>query len=221
MNVDFDHPSSKRLLEPVERVSEVLFGLIMVLTVTCSLSVAEAGRGEVRAMLVGALGCNFAWGLIDGIMYLMGCLAERARNLAMLRSIRKATDPERVRKMVTGALPLAAASALTQSVLEEIRRQVAALPEPPSHPHLSRRDWLGAIGVFVLVFVSTLPVVLPFVFVQNALRAQRLSNLIAVAMLFVTGTWFGRCIGYHARTMGVVMVVLGGVLVGLTIMLGG
>jgi len=58
-------------------MSEVLFGLIMVLTFTGSLSVAEAGRDEVRTMLIGALGCNLAWGIIDAVLYLMGSLAER------------------------------------------------------------------------------------------------------------------------------------------------
>src|SRR5256885_2262829 len=64
--------SSKRVLEPIDRVSEVLFGLIMVLTFTGSLSVAEAGRDDVRTMLIGALGCNLAWGIIDGVLYLTG-----------------------------------------------------------------------------------------------------------------------------------------------------
>ena len=73
--------SSKRVLDPIDRVSEVLFGLIMVLTFTGSLSVAEAGRDDVRAMLIGALGCNLAWGIIDGILYLMGCLAEKGQGL--------------------------------------------------------------------------------------------------------------------------------------------
>jgi len=52
---------SKRALEPSERIAEVLFGLIMVLTFTGSLSIAEAGRDDIRAMLIGALGCNVAW----------------------------------------------------------------------------------------------------------------------------------------------------------------
>src|SRR5204863_508677 len=50
--------SSRRVLEPIERISEVLFGVIMVLTFTGSLSVAEAGREDVRTMLIGAIGCN-------------------------------------------------------------------------------------------------------------------------------------------------------------------
>jgi hypothetical protein len=53
-------PTSKRVLEPIERVSEVLFGLIMVLTFTGSISVAEAGREDIRTMLEGELGCNIA-----------------------------------------------------------------------------------------------------------------------------------------------------------------
>ena len=43
--------TTKRFLEPSDRVAEVLFGLIMVLTFTGSLSVAEAGRSDVQEML--------------------------------------------------------------------------------------------------------------------------------------------------------------------------
>ena len=74
------------VLEPVERLSEVLFGLIMVLTFTGSLSVAEAGREDVRTMLAGALGCNLAWGMIDAVFYLMGCLAETGRGVMTFRA---------------------------------------------------------------------------------------------------------------------------------------
>ncbi|MFL5250402.1 MAG: hypothetical protein ACJ79V_21460, partial [Myxococcales bacterium] len=75
----------ERPLDPVERISESLFGLIMVLTFTCSISAADPGREEVRAMLFGAIGCNLAWGAIDAIMYLMACLAERGHELFTLR----------------------------------------------------------------------------------------------------------------------------------------
>src|SRR5215468_6293869 len=105
MQVDYQHPSSKRVREPIERISEVLFGLIMVLTFTCSFSVAESGRSEVRGMLLGALGCNLAWGIIDANMYLMGCLAERARSLASLRAVRKAADPQKGQHLIAEALP--------------------------------------------------------------------------------------------------------------------
>jgi VIT1/CCC1 family predicted Fe2+/Mn2+ transporter len=218
---DYDHPSGRRVLEPIERISEVLFGLIMVLTFTCSFSVAEAGRAEVRTMLLAALGCNFVWGIIDAIMYLMSCLAERARAIASLRGVRKATEPEKAQSQIARALPPVIAAVISQSSLEEIRQQLLQLPEPPTHPRLTKSDWLSALSVFLLVVISTFPVVLPFMFVGNALRAQRLSNAVAIVMLFLTGYAFGRCTGYHPRGVGIAMVVLGGILVGLTIALGG
>jgi hypothetical protein len=67
----------RRVLDPVARASEILFWLIMVLTFTASLTATEAGRSDVRAMLVGALGCNLAWGIIDAAMFLMGTKGER------------------------------------------------------------------------------------------------------------------------------------------------
>src|ERR1043165_4009123 len=92
--------STKSVLEPQERISEVLFGLIMVLTFTGSLRVAEAGREDVRTMLVGALGCNIAWGVIDGVLYLMGCLAERGGSLATLRAVRQARDAATAHRLI-------------------------------------------------------------------------------------------------------------------------
>src|SRR5215471_18507230 len=96
--------SSKRVLEPIDRVSEVLFGLIMVLTFTGSLSVAEAGREDVRMMLIGALGCNLAWGIIDAILYLMGILADEGQALMTYQAVRRATDPANAQRIIADAL---------------------------------------------------------------------------------------------------------------------
>src|SRR5574342_872110 len=94
--------ASKRVLEPHERISEVLFGLIMVLTFTGSLSVLEAGREDVRTMLISALGCNLAWGLIDGIMYLMGCLGGRAEGIRTVLAVRRAAEPQEAHRVIAG-----------------------------------------------------------------------------------------------------------------------
>src|SRR5262245_8936018 len=94
-----------RLLDPIDRVSEVLFGLIMVLTSTNTLSVAAAGRAEIGTMIMGALGCNLAWGIIDAALYVMGCIDERGRNLLMLRSVRQPVGPEEAKRLMADSLP--------------------------------------------------------------------------------------------------------------------
>jgi VIT family len=213
--------SSKRVLEPIDRVSEVLFGLIMVLTFTGSLSVAEAGRDDVRTMLIGALGCNLAWGIIDGVLYLMGCLAEKGRGLLAFRAVRKAADPKEAQRLIADALPPVITSILQPAELDTMSRRLKDLPEPPEQARLHRDDWLGAVGVFLLVFLCTFPVVIPFIFMHNAGPALRVSNAIAIVMLFLTGYAFGRMTGRHPWLVGISMVVLGLILVGLTIALGG
>ncbi|HOX04358.1 MAG TPA: VIT1/CCC1 transporter family protein [Candidatus Paceibacterota bacterium] len=213
--------SPKRVLEPSERISEVLFGLIMVLTFTGSLSVAEAGRDDVRAMLIGALGCNLAWGIIDGVFYLMGCLAERGSNLTTLRAVRQARDPQTAHRLIADAAPAALASVLDAADLERIRQRLNQLPEPPLRARLSKTDWTGAVGVFFLVFLSTFPVTVPFLLLPSAPLAIRVSNAVAVGMLFLAGFAYGRCVGRSPWLIGLSMVALGGVLVALTIALGG
>jgi len=213
--------SSVRVLEPIERISEVLFGLIMVLTFTGSLSAAESGQAEVRAMLIGALGCNLAWGLIDAIMYLMSSLAERAADRRMVEAVQRAATAEQAGDIVARALPSPVATILTAADLDRIRLELSRLPEESERVGLEREDWLGAAAVFLLVFVSTIPVVLPFVIFDDAMVALRISNAIAVTMMFLTGYAFGHAAGYRPWIMAGSMVLLGAALVALTIALGG
>jgi VIT1/CCC1 family predicted Fe2+/Mn2+ transporter len=212
---------SERLLDPMERVSEVLFGLIMVLTFTCSLSVAEAGRDEIRTMLIGALGCNLAWGIIDAVFYLMGCFSAQGRGILQLKAVRTLADPSAAHRVIADALPPRVASVLSSAELEDIRQKLNQQPAPPSRPRLGRDQWLAAFGVFLIVFLSTLPVVLPFTFVDPPRSALRISNAVAIALLFLVGYRFGHYAGHRPLGMGFTMVIMGGILVGITISLGG
>lgn len=212
---------SNRFLDPIDRITEVFFGLIMVLTSTGTLSVLTAGRAEVKTMILGALGCNLAWGIIDAGMYLMGNLDERARNLLMLRAARQSTNPVTATRAIADALPESLATALSQDDLESARRKLLQLPEPPRRPGFTKDDWFGALGVCLLVFISTFPVVIPFMLVGNAHSALRVSNAVAILMLFGCGYAFARCTGLRPGLTGLTMVAIGAALVGVAIALGG
>lgn len=215
-----DEPSN-RVLDPMERISEVLFGLIMVLTYTGTLSVATAGHAEVRTMLIGALGCNLAWGIIDGGLYLMARLNERGRDILLFRKLRKAADLDAARRIIADALPPLVASVLPPEQLELMRQKLLQTAQPPARPRLTKSDGLGAMGICLLVFLSTFPVVIPFLFIGDVWLALRVSNAVAIAMLFLCGYAFGRCAGLRPWATGLSMVAIGAVLVGITIALGG
>ena len=205
------------VLSPVDRISEILFGLIMALTFTGTLSVATAERSEVREMLIGALGCNVAWGLVDAVMFLLAALAERGRNIAILTEVRKAADPARARELILDALPPLVASTMQPAEVDVIRDRLGE----PGRLSLTGADLRMAVAVFFLVFLATLPVALPFAFIHEAHRALRISNGIALAMLFLGGYYLGGHAGRRPWLSGLLMLAIGVLLVWATIALGG
>ena len=214
-------PESRRVLDPAERSAEVLFGVIMVLTFTGSLSAATSGREEVRTMLIGAIGCNLAWGIVDAIMYLMAALNDKGRRLFLLRRLLGDTDARRAVRLIADHLPPLIASVMTPDELDSIRGRLAALPFPERRPTLTRDDLRGALGVFLLVFLSTFPIVIPFLLMRDARPAVRVSNAVAIVLLYIAGSSVGRFSGFRPWKTGLGMVAVGLILVALTMALGG
>src|SRR5574339_1145035 len=83
-----------KYLDPGSAMGELLFGLIMTLTFTlgAGLVIEEEGREGAREMLIGILGCNLAWGIIDGVLYVLGQLFERGRLRRLVSSVRMGSD---------------------------------------------------------------------------------------------------------------------------------
>src|SRR5437763_16828416 len=94
----------ERLLDPIDRISEILFGLIMAVTIVGSLAIATAGRNEMRTIMAAALGCNLAWGLVDAVMYLLRTVTERTRNRALALHVKSAGHAE-AHRLIAQALP--------------------------------------------------------------------------------------------------------------------
>ena len=211
----------KRLINPIDRISEVLFGLIMALTFTCTISVIDSDRQEVRSLLIGAIGCNIAWGLVDAIMFLLGELTFRGHGQRIIRFIQKAQNPGKARDYIADAIPPALASVLSTEDLELLRKRMLGFPESKMKVRLTRKDFKIALGIFLLVFVSTFPVALPFVFIEPAHLALRVSNGIAILLMFIAGWLLGRYGGFNRWLMALAMTVIGVLLVLLTIALGG
>ena len=212
---------TKRFLDPMERISEILFGLVMVLTITCSFSVGGGGRTEVHEMLIGTIGCNVAWGVIDAVLYWLACFHANGQKIMTLRAAREAENPDEAYRLIADALPPVLAAVTTSAEFEIIRRKLQQLPEPPQRPRLTKDEWLAGLGVFLLVVVATFPVVLPFLFVHDPTRALRISNGIAVLLLFLTGYAYGYHIGHRPLRSGLIVIAIGAAMVAIAMALGG
>jgi hypothetical protein len=210
-----------RLLDPIERTSEIIFGLIMALGFTCAISVADSKRNDIRLMLIAALGCNIAWGLVDAVMFTVTGLIQRARNLTLLNFVNSTTNTEKAREYILEVLPPEFAKVIGNDTLEQLRGELKKIPESQVKIRLNGKDLKMALAVFLLVFISTFPVAIPFILFQHVQFALRLSNLVAVILLFLCGWILGRYGSYNKIKMGLIMACVGTFLVLLTISLGG
>ena len=210
-------------IDPISRYSEILFGLLMVLTFTGCFNAFEAGRAEVRDLLIAGIGCNIAWGMIDAIVYLITTLTERGRALRLLQQLRLLTPgDERGITALRDALPGPLAAIFRDDELGDWQARLRQQPELSQGPIFRWNDLLNSVGVFFMVFLSTVPVLLPFFFMQDPVPALRLSHTIALLMLMGIGYGLARYAGSpRPWLIGVIFAVAGVAIVLLTIALGG
>jgi hypothetical protein len=208
-----EEPPREPVLSPVDRISEILFGLFMALTFVGAVSVAESGREEIRTMFAAALGCNLAWGLVDAVMYLIRTVTDRGRQVTLLRAVRAAPDAVSGRRLIERSLSRVAAGLVSATEVEAVRGRIVAAGSVPTRPTLRRDDWVAAAAIFALVVASTFPVVVPFAVIDDVGAAMWVSRGISLAMLFAGGLALGRYAGYGSWKVGFMMVGLGTALV--------
>ncbi|MCE9588967.1 MAG: hypothetical protein K8S99_00400, partial [Planctomycetes bacterium] len=63
-------------------------------------------------------------------------------------------------------------------------------------------DVLGGAAVGLLIVIATVPVVIPFLLFRNADVAVRVSELMAIGLLFWIGCWWGREVGSSPLRIG-------------------
>jgi hypothetical protein len=213
-----------RYLDPASRLGEVLFGLIMVLTVTLTAGLAiDEGRAGVRHLLLAAIGCNIAWGIIDAVLYLMNLLTVRSGKMRLVEAVQRAPDTQtalglirdKIEPELQELLDPEHAEALNRSILKHITQAQI------TKTYVTKDDLYGALACFWLVFLACLPAALPFLIFSQPLFALRVSNFLLIAMLFLVGQKWAQYAGTNRLVAGSVLVAIGLALVGVAILLGG
>ena len=215
-----------RHLDPGSSLGEVLFGLIMTLTFTlgAGIIIEEEGIEGVHALLLATVGCNIAWGIIDGALYVVGQVFERGRLMRLGQRIRAAQDDAAARELVAGELdemlePITTddeRASVYSRVIEHVRQR-----QLPRRGSVTREDLLGALVCFWLVFFASLPAAIPFFFFDDPWIALRVSNGVLLFLMFYAGYSWAK---YTIATPWVAgtLFLLGGLgLVAVAIALGG
>jgi VIT1/CCC1 family predicted Fe2+/Mn2+ transporter len=214
----------EKYLDPASRLGEILFGLIMVLTVTSTAGIAVVEeKNGVRDLLFAAIGCNIAWGIIDAIMYVMNCMTARSHRARLIQEIRKAADQRAALALVRDEVDAGfedvigsqEREAISQTVLEHLAKSQT------KRTRITRDDLWGALACFWLVVVSCFPATIPFLIFSDARFALRVSNALLIVMLFVVGQKWAQYVYTSRWIAGLTMVGIGLGLVGVAVLLGG
>ncbi len=214
-----------RFVDPTTSLGEILFGLIMTLTFTlgAGIIIEDEGREGARQLLIAVIGCNIAWGIIDGALYLVGELFGRGRLRRIGRMIRQSPTRTRAEALVAGELDELLGEITSDAERASLYRRIVenVHAKPPTANSLTRDDITGALMSCLLVILTSIPAAIPFLLFDDARFALRLSNGILLALLFITGFMWAKHTLSRPWIVGLSFLAGGIVLVVVAIALGG
>lgn len=220
------------LIEPIERLSETIFSVLILLTFTLAYQIIWLRADPYKPLppdyLVGlalaALGAITAWGFIDGVLYVLLSVLERGEKRRLLARIQMASSTEEgvaaiaeeldyVLEPITGKQQR---HLLYADVLDHLRH---SQPQPVT---MTREDIYGGLGCVLVAVLASLPSLLPLVLLRDHYSlALRASNLISIAVLFIAGYQWGRHSGSDSLKTGLLLAAIGFGLASIAIPLGG
>ncbi|MBB4862270.1 hypothetical protein HNP46_001108 [Pseudomonas nitritireducens] len=219
-------PSSwQRMLQditsPFDRISEMTYGVIMTLTIISVISAASTGATR-QDLIVAALGCNLAWGLVDALMLLVRLRVERVHQHGRLRALRRTSSDTDFRDGLEEFLPPRLVAVLEPEEVWRLRQRLMGSELGCGElRHGGAEIWLAALLIVLLVTGITLPLILPLWLVPDDLLALRLAQGIGVTMLFGLGWLLSRWAGDSPWPGALGFMALGVAMTGLCIALGG
>jgi hypothetical protein len=210
-------------LTPSERLSQALYSLILVLTVISAVEITISRDQQTSStLLFAALGTSVAWGMVDAVVYVLTGLHERNHHVRVVSRVKKRPKIDAIRQIedeledsLIGVLDIEERDRIVEQVYSTMHNAT------PKRQGVTKDDVLGGIASFLISFIIVLPPVMPFILTLPLDYAIRLSNFIAVAMLFIVGYVSGGMGGMNRVRWALTITVLGVVIVLVTILLGG
>lgn len=213
-----------RYLDPSESLLEILFGLIMALTMTAGARLLSDPASADRVELMVALaGCNVAWALIDAVFYLMGSLFNRNRRVRFVRRLQAAASEEKAIAMIREEFALEDEPPTRSEDRAAFHRALLQLLRHAGteRAHFTRQELAAAGVVFVLVSATTIPGLIPLLLMGDMDTALRTANALQVVLLFIIGYRWGHYSGTPGWRGALIVGLLGVGLVLVAVLLGG
>lgn len=212
----------RKHLDPADRLGEILFGLIMALGIIGAVRLGVEDLTN-RSMFIAILGCNLAWAVVDGVMYVLIAVFEQGRRSRIARKIQSGASDEQALELIHRELGaqlerISSPEALKLFYGDVLKTVRAAGPLTVS---VDRSDLLGGFSSAFVILLATAPILVPYLVIPEPRLAVRISEVIAVGLLFLLGARWAHVVGANPLKVGAALTLVGGALVVVTILLGG
>jgi hypothetical protein len=201
-----------------------MFGVIMVVCFTSVLR-AYPGLAEqvIGKVLLSALFCCIAWGLVDGIFYAWEAHYELDKKKKLQAQVYAAAGSEKAQGLIEDDLGDTVVDLLDEGDKEQIYQIVQkSVPGVDLGKVSLKEDILTVAIAFGLVVGSSIIVILPFFMFSPVMNALKISNITGIFLLFFMGYWreedrriskkliTGGVTAFVAFIITVVTIILGG-----------
>jgi len=189
------------------RLSECFYGVMMVVILTGIINTGlPPDQNTLRLLLIGALGVNVSWGIIDGVTSMYGGLVNRADYLRIANEFRGDSRNQEKREMVARSMQGTIVENLSVEDQSKVIEMIGAgEPVKGQRYPATRADWKVAIATILIDFILIFPVVVPYFLIDNVRWAVFASHTIAIILIAGVAMVWARNLNLNTLKAGIII----------------
>lgn len=189
-------------LDPIDALFIIFFSILFALLFTLSYGVliyhgvisSSFASGYGRELFVAILGAVTAWGIIDGVLYVLGEVLARRERYRLLQYVQTSDSEEDAATAIAYELDFILTPITSDEQRHAIYHDIRAYlsQAEPQAIGIQREDVVGAAATMLLSVVAVLPSLLPLLLLPgNTALAIRISNVVSFIVIFAAGYMWG------------------------------
>lgn len=189
-------------LDPIDALFTIFFSILFALLFTLSYGIliyhgvisSSFASGYGQELFVTILGAVTAWGIIDGVLYVLGEGLARRERYRLLQYVQTSDSEEEAATAIAYELDFILEPITSDEQRHALYHDIGAYlsQSEPQAIGIQREDVVGAVATVLLSVVAVLPSLLPLLLLpDNTALAIRISNVVSFIVIFAAGYSWG------------------------------
>jgi hypothetical protein len=203
-------------LDPIDALFVIFYSILFALLFTLSYAVliyhgvisSSFATGYGQELFLTILGAITAWGIIDGVLYVLGENFARSERRRLLQYVQASENDEEAVTAIAYELDFILEPITNDEQRRALYHEIKAhlSTAEPQAMGIQRADMIGAVATVGLYILAVLPSLLPLLLLpDNTALAIRISNAVSFIVVFITGYIWGIHTGTNPWKKGLLL----------------